>query len=83
MPICNEPLIPQVGVITAITEQTPDVRTFRIEKPEGGKLFLHQPGQCAMIGVPGAGEAMFSITSSPTQEDYQEFRNSVLSAAAV
>ena len=73
MPSCNEPLIPQVGVITAITEQTPDVRTFRIEKPEGGKLFLHQPGQCAMIGVPGAGEAMFSITSSPTNTAYMEF----------
>lgn len=73
--MCNggEKLIPQVGKITAVTVQTPDVRTFRIEKPEGGKLFRHEPGQCAMIGVPGAGEAMFSITSSPTQEDYQEF----------
>ncbi len=31
------------------------------------------PGQCAMLSIPGVGEAMFSITSSPTNEEYQEF----------
>lgn len=66
-------LVPQVGVITDIRIQTPDVRTFRVEAPEGGKLFEHQPGQCAMLSVPGVGEAMFSITSSPTNSQYQEF----------
>lgn len=62
-----------VGVITDIKDQTPDVKTFRVERPEGGKLFEHMPGQCAMISVPGVGEAMFSITSSPTNKEYQEF----------
>lgn len=62
-----------VGVITDIKEQTPDVKTFRVEAPDGGKLFEHMPGQCAMISVPGVGEAMFSITSSPTKTEYQEF----------
>ncbi len=66
-------LIPKIGVITEITQQTPDVKTFRVNAPEGGKLFEHLPGQCAMISVPGVGEAMFSITSSPTNKDYQEF----------
>ena len=66
-------LIPVVGVITDIKEQTPDVKTFRVVRPEGGKLFEHMPGQCAMISVPGVGEAMFSITSSPTNKEYQEF----------
>ena len=32
-------LIPQVGVITDIREETPDVKTFRVNAPEGGKLF--------------------------------------------
>ncbi|MFQ9393136.1 MAG: hypothetical protein ACLR2E_01570 [Lachnospiraceae bacterium] len=67
-------LIPKVGVITDIRQETPDVKTFRVEAPEGGKLFEHMPGQCAMICVPGVSEGMFSITSSPT---VKSTRNSV------
>lgn len=66
-------LIPMIGVVTEIRVDTPDIKTFRVEKPEGGKCFLHEPGQCAMLSMPGVGEAMFSITSSPTVEGYQEF----------
>ncbi len=66
-------LIPKIGIITEITHQTPDVKTFRVNAPEGGKVFEHLPGQCAMVSVPGVGEAMFSITSSPTNKEYQEF----------
>ena len=66
-------LIPMIGVVTEIRRDTPDSKTFRVEKPEGGKCFEHMPGQCAMLSLPGAGEAMFSITSSPTVKDYQEF----------
>ena len=66
-------LIPKVGVITDIRQETPDVKTFRVNAPEGGKLFEHMPGQCAMVCVPGVGEALFSITSSPTNKKYQEF----------
>ena len=35
-------LIPQVGVITDIHEETPDVKTFCVTAPDGGKLFEHQ-----------------------------------------
>ncbi len=66
-------LIPKVGVITDIRQETPDVKTFRINAPEGGKLFDHLPGQCAMICAPGISEGMFSITSSPTNKEYQEY----------
>ena len=66
-------LIPMIGVITDIRTETPDVKTFRVNAPEGGKLFEHMPGQCAMVSVPGVGEAMFSITSSPTNTEFQEF----------
>ena len=69
----RDTLIPQVGVITDIRTETPDVKTFRVNAPGGGQLFEHMPGQCAMVCVPGVGEAMFSITSSPTNRDYQEF----------
>ena len=69
----HDVLIPQIGIITDIREETPDVKTFRVNAPEGGKLFEHMPGQCAMLCVPGVSEGMFSITSSPTNKEYQEF----------
>jgi NAD(P)H-flavin reductase len=69
----RDDLIPQVGIITDIRTETPDVKTFRVNAPGGGKLFEHLPGQCAMVCVPGVGEAMFSITSSPTNKEFQEF----------
>lgn len=66
-------LLPVVGVVTGIWQETGDVKTFRVEKPEGGMLFQHMPGQCAILSVPGMGEALFSITSSPTETAYTEF----------
>ena len=69
----KEPLIPSVGVVTDIRIDTPDVKTFRVVTPDGRKAFDHMPGQCAMLSVPGVGEAMFSITSSPTNTEYMEF----------
>ena len=68
-----ETLIPYVGGVTDIRQETPDVKTFRVEAPGGGKLFEHKPGQCAMLSVPGVSEAMISITSSPTNTKYMEF----------
>ena len=69
----NEPLIPMVCEIVAIRQDTPDVKTFRVVTPEGKKPFEHMPGQCAMLSMPGIGEAMFSITSSPTNKEFMEF----------
>lgn len=69
----NEELMPRIGVITDIRRDTPDVKTFRVVGTDGKKLFIHKPGQCAMVSIPGVGESMFSITSSPTNEEYMEF----------
>ena len=69
----NETLIPYLGVVTDIRIDTPDVKTFRVLTPDGKKPFEHMPGQCAMLSIPGVGEAMFSITSSPTNKEYMEF----------
>ncbi len=66
-------IIPMLGVVTDIRVDTPDIKTFRVEAIGGGKCFEHMPGQCAMLSIPGVGEAMFSITSSPTLKEYQEF----------
>ena len=69
----NDPLIPVIGVVTDIRIDTPDVKTFRVVTPDGKKAFEHKPGQCAMLSMPGVGEAMFSITSSPTNKEFMEF----------
>lgn len=69
----KETLIPAIGVVTDIRRDTPDVKTFRVVTPDGVKPFEHKPGQCAMLSIPGVGEAMFSITSSPTNEEFMEF----------
>ncbi len=68
-----ESLVPFVVTVSEIRQDTPDVKTFRVLTPDGKKPFEHIPGQCAMLSVPGVGEAMFSITSSPTEKDYMEF----------
>ena len=69
----NEVLMPSVAVITDVRTDTPDVKTFRVLTPDGKKPFEHMPGQCAMLSIPGVGEALFSITSSPTNREYMEF----------
>jgi len=56
--------------VTKITQETPDVKTFRIQTLDGKKPFTPMPGQLAMISLLGVGEAMFSITSQG--EDYIE-----------
>ena len=69
----SDPLIPKIGTITDVRIDTPDVKTFRVLTPDGKKAFDHKPGQCAMLSIPGVGEAMFSITSSPTNTEFMEF----------
>ncbi|MBQ4372418.1 MAG: FAD/NAD(P)-binding protein [Firmicutes bacterium] len=69
----EDALIPKLGVVTQIRVETPDVKTFRVVGADGKKPFVHIPGQCAMLSIPGVGEALFSITSSPTVEEYIEF----------
>lgn len=73
MNLMKDPLIPMVGVVTDIRIDTPDVKTFRVVGLDGKKPFEHIPGQCAMLSIPGVGEALFSITSSPTNEEFLEF----------
>ena len=69
----NDTLIPSVAVVTDVRIDTPDVKTFRVVGLDGEKPIIHEPGQCAMLSIPGIGEAMFSITSSPTNKEFMEF----------
>jgi NAD(P)H-flavin reductase len=61
-------LVPHPARITHIHTETPDTKTFRVVNTDGTPPFDHLPGQCAMLGIPGVGEAMFSIASPPNNK---------------
>ncbi|MCL2189090.1 MAG: FAD/NAD(P)-binding protein [Defluviitaleaceae bacterium] len=69
----NLGLIPFPARIIHITENTADTKTFRVVGEDEKKPFAHMPGQCAMLSLPGVGEAMFSISSASTNEEFYEF----------
>lgn len=69
----DDPLVPQVTKVDQIKKDTADVKTFQVVDAEGGLPFDFKPGQCAMLSLPPLGEAIFSITSSPTQKEFLEF----------
>ncbi len=71
----KSPLIPEVATIEKITQETPDVKTFRVVFDDSPVMdgFTYRSGQCAMVSLPGVGEAMISITASPTRKGFLEF----------
>jgi sulfhydrogenase subunit gamma (sulfur reductase) len=65
---------PYLMRIASIIEETPDVRTFRLEfiNEAEGKNFKFRAGQFGEYSVFGEGESTFCIASSPTREGYIE-----------
>ena len=65
---------PDLMRIESITQETPDVKTFRLtfRDPDKNERFTFQPGQFGLYSVFGAGEATFCIASSPTRKGYIE-----------
>jgi sulfhydrogenase subunit gamma (sulfur reductase) len=65
---------PYLMRIASIIEETPDVRTFRLEfiSEDEGKNFKFTAGQFGEYSVLGEGESTFCIASSPTRDGYIE-----------
>jgi sulfhydrogenase subunit gamma (sulfur reductase) len=65
---------PYLMRVAAIIDETPDVKTFRLEfmNEEEGKNFKFMAGQFGEYSVFGEGESTFCIASSPTREGYIE-----------
>jgi NAD(P)H-flavin reductase len=61
------PYIPRKAIIRSIRDETPDIKTFRIEFKDGG--FSFKPGQFVMVSVLGVGESAISISSHPEDAD--------------
>jgi NAD(P)H-flavin reductase len=68
----SNPLLPIPAVVEEVFRETPDVMTFRVV-PDKEELFDYKPGQCAMVSLFPVGEALFSITSTPTRKGFMEF----------
>ena len=74
----SNPYIPYPAVIKDLRQETEGERAIKtftgdFADKKVWNEFAHKPGQCAMVGFPGAGEAMISICSSPTQTGYLQF----------
>ncbi len=74
----SNPYIPLEAKIQDIRQETDGdrpIKTFTVvlSDKKQQKSFQHLPGQCAMVGIPGVGESMISICSSPTQTGYLQF----------
>ena len=48
-------LVPKVGVLKEILDETPDVKTFRISTPEGERPFTPMPGQLGVLHASNRG----------------------------
>ena len=66
--------LPHLATIESITDETPDIRTFRLVFQDEGvrENFTFRAGQFAEYSAFGAGEATFCIASSPTRKGYIE-----------
>ena len=73
--VCENPFIPEPARIVRTYYLTEDVKFFqvRIVDMEKALSFNYRPGQFAMISVLGAGEAPFSISSTPSRPGLLEF----------
>ncbi|MEW5955026.1 MAG: FAD/NAD(P)-binding protein [Candidatus Micrarchaeota archaeon] len=56
--------VPLKAEITAVRDETQDIRTFALAV-EGKNSFFFEPGQFVEVSLPGFGEAPFSISSAP------------------
>lgn len=70
-----DPFIPETARIVRKFDLADDVRFFQIRfiNRERALSFDYKPGQFMMFSIPGAGEAPFSISSTPSRPGLLEF----------
>lgn len=67
----KNPLVPTVCKVIGITEETSDVKSFRVQTLDGKRPFDFVPGQLGMLGLAEHGECMFCVSMGG--EDWLEF----------
>lgn len=66
------PFRPRLFRIASYRDETPDVRTFRLEQADGGGPLRWRPGQFVHVSVFGTGEAVFTLAGSPSRGETVE-----------
>jgi NAD(P)H-flavin reductase len=71
----TEPLRPEPASVIEVIEETGNIKSFRVvfDDPETMKAFTFLPGQVGQLGIVGAGESTFAISSPPSEKDYLQF----------
>ncbi len=69
---CDNPLVPSIAEVFDIKDETGDVKSFFVRKPDGGVPFNVMPGQLAMVSLVPTGEGMYSV-SWQEEQDYLQF----------
>jgi len=62
-------MVPRPMKIESVTDETYNVRTFRLRPTDGNGVEYH-PGQFNMLYVFGVGEVPVTASSDPYQDDY-------------
>jgi NAD(P)H-flavin reductase/formate hydrogenlyase subunit 6/NADH:ubiquinone oxidoreductase subunit I len=72
--VCRNLYKPYRMKIASLRDETPDVRTLRLEfvDPKEGEAFSFQAGQFGLYSAFGHGESTFCVASSPTRKGYLE-----------
>ncbi len=65
----NDPYKALRGKVTAVIDETPNIKTFRVETEEP---FSFMAGQFVEFMIPGVGEAPFTPSSAPSVKEYIE-----------
>jgi len=70
----RNPFRPHLARIVAARDETPDVRTLRLQllDPEVARRFRWEPGQFAEFSAFGAGECVFTLANAPTRSEALE-----------
>ena len=67
----SNPLLPTICKVIEVTDETADVKSFKVQTLDGQKPFDFKPGQLGMFGLASFGESMFCVSMGG--EDWLEF----------
>ena len=71
----TDPLRPEPAKVIEVIAETANIKTFHIafDEPSLMEAFTFLPGQIGQLGILGAGESTFAISSAPSRRDGIEF----------
>lgn len=82
----TEPLRPEPATVLDVITETANIKTFRIAFDDPGLVesFTFLPGQIGQLGILGAGESTFALSSAPSRRgsfDFSVMKTGVVTSA--